>query len=86
VKKVVNCALENDYTTLLIADHGNADFTINNDDTPNTAHSLNPVPCFAINTGYNKIKNGKLADIAPTILQIMKINIPDEMTGEILIK
>ena len=84
--KVVESGLKKDYSFLIIADHGNADFTINNDDTPNTAHSLNTVPCFAINTGYNNIKNGKLSDIAPTILQIMKINIPDEMTGEILIK
>ena len=85
-KKVVEAGLKNDYAFIIIADHGNADFVINPDGTPNTAHSTNMVPCFALNTGMNTIKNGKLGDIAPTILKIMGVETPIEMTGEILIK
>ena len=85
-KQVVEAGLINDYAFLIIADHGNADYVINKDGTSNTAHSTNLVPCFAINTGFNKIENGKLADIAPTILNIMGIKIPIEMTGNSLIK
>ena len=85
-QKVVKAGVKNNYAFIIIADHGNADFSINNDGTPNTAHSKNLVPCFAINTGKNSIKNGKLADIAPTILNIMGIEIPNEMTGNILTK
>jgi len=85
-RQVVEAGLQNDYAFLIIADHGNADFTINPDGSPNTAHSTNPVPCFAINTGLEKIENGKLGDIAPTILKIMEVEVPEEMTGEILIK
>ena len=69
-KKVVEAGLKNDYAFIIIADHGNADFAINTDGTPNTAHSTNPVPCFAINTDFEKIENGRLGDIAPTILSI----------------
>ena len=86
VEKVVKAGLKNDYAFIIIADHGNADFAINIDGTPNTTHTTNPVPCFAINTGFNKIENGKLADIAPTILQIMDVKIPNEMTGNSLIR
>ncbi len=85
-RQVVEAGLQNDYAFLIIADHGNADFAINLDGSPNTAHSTNPVPCFAINTGFEKIENGKLGDIAPTILKIMKVEVPEEMTGERLIK
>ena len=85
-KQVVESGLKNDYAFIIIADHGNADFAINKDGTPNTAHSTNMVPCFALNTGFEKIKKGKLGDIAPTILHIMGVKIPTEMTGEILIK
>ena len=85
-QKVVKAGVKNDYAFIIISDHGNADFSINHDGTPNTAHSKNLVPCFAINTGRNSIKNGKLADIAPTILNIMGIEIPNEMTGNILTK
>ena len=84
-KKVVQAGLKNDYAFIIIADHGNADFAINNDGSPNTAHSTNLVPCFALNTGYKTIKNGKLGDIAPTILKIMGINILEEMTGNVLV-
>jgi len=86
VKKVVEAALANDYTVLLTADHGNADFMINEDGTPNTAHTLNPVPLFLIDKNWSGILNsGKLGDIAPTILSLMNLPVPKEMTGEILI-
>ena len=85
LEKVVNAGIKNDYSILIIADHGNADYAINDDGSPNTAHSTNPVPCILIDNDLKKIKNGKLADIAPTILSIMNIDIPKEMTGEILI-
>ena len=85
-RKVVESGLKNDYAFIIIADHGNADFAINPDGSPNTAHSTNLVPCFAFNTGFEKIENGKLGDIAPTILKIMGVEIPIEMTGQILIK
>ena len=85
-QKVVEAGLKNDYAFIIIADHGNADFAINPDGSPNTAHSTNLVPCFALNTGFKNIENGKLGDIAPTILKIMGVEIPTEMTGEILIK
>ena len=86
VEKVITAALENDYTIFLTADHGNADYEINEDGTPNTAHTLNPVPLFIIDkTWRGNIKPGKLGDIAPTILKMMDINIPVQMTGNILI-
>ena len=86
VEKVVTAGLENGYTSFVTADHGNADYMINEDGTPNTAHTLNPVPFFIIDNEWKgKIKPGKLADIAPTILTIMDIELPNEMTGEILI-
>ncbi len=85
VKKIVTAGLENDYTILLTADHGNSDYMINEDGTPNTAHSLNLVPLFIIDKKWNKkINPGKLGDIAPTILSLMQIPIPKEMTGNIL--
>ncbi len=76
---------KHDYSFLIIADHGNADYVINEDGSPNTAHSTNPVPVILIDKEYNAIKNGKLADIAPTILKIMGIEIPNEMDGEVLV-
>ena len=86
VRDVVHTALENEYTVLLTADHGNADYAVNEDGTPNTAHTKNPVPFFLIDKNFHpEIRNGKLADIAPTILNIMGIEIPKEMNGEILI-
>ncbi len=86
VEKVVTAALANDYTVFLLADHGNADYEINEDGTPNTAHSLNLVPFFVIDNKWKGIlKNGKLGDIAPTILSMMDLPIPKEMTGDILI-
>jgi len=86
VNKVVSAALENDYTVLLTADHGNADYAINEDGTPNTAHTLNLVPLFLIsNHKERKINPGKLGDVAPTILKIMNLPVPKDMTGDILI-
>ena len=85
-QKVVESAIENNYAVLVIADHGNAEYAINKDGTPNTAHTTNLVPCFLINTDFNYIEDGKLGDIAPTILKIMGLNIPKEMTGNTLIK
>ena len=86
VEKVVTAALENDYTVFLTADHGNADYALNEDGTPNTAHSLNLVPLFVIDKDWKgDLKSGKLGDIAPTILTVMGLPIPSEMTGDILI-
>ncbi|HZI52589.1 MAG TPA: 2,3-bisphosphoglycerate-independent phosphoglycerate mutase, partial [Chitinophagaceae bacterium] len=86
VERVVTAALQNGYTIFLTADHGNADYMINADGSPNTAHTLNPVPFFIIDNNWKGIiKPGKLADIAPTILAMMQLPIPKEMTGEILI-
>ena len=86
VARVVTTGLENGYTIFLTADHGNADFMINADGTPNTAHSLNPVPLFIIDENWKgAVKTGKLADIAPTILRMMQLAIPGEMTGNVLI-
>jgi 2,3-bisphosphoglycerate-independent phosphoglycerate mutase len=86
VKQLVNAALENNYTVFLTADHGNADYMLNPDGTPNTAHSMNPVPLFIIDRDWKgEIKPGKLGDLAPTILKVMGIQIPKEMTGNVLI-
>ena len=85
VEKVVTTALANGYTIFLTADHGNADFMINEDGSPNTAHTMNPVPFFIIDNDWNGTLNpGKLGDIAPTMLKLMNIEIPAEMTGGIL--
>ncbi|HVU99014.1 MAG TPA: 2,3-bisphosphoglycerate-independent phosphoglycerate mutase [Puia sp.] len=86
VERVVSAALDNGYTVFLTADHGNADFMINDDGSPNTAHTMNPVPFFIIDKEWKgKLRPGKLGDLAPTILTMMGLPIPAEMTGEILI-
>ncbi len=86
VQQIVTEALKHDYTIFLTADHGNADFLINEDGTPNTAHSLNPVPLFIIDKDWHgPVNSGKLGDIAPTILTMMALPIPADMTGNILI-
>ena len=86
VKEVVEAALESGYTIFLTADHGNADYMRNEDGSPNTAHTLNPVPLFIIDKEWTgNVHAGKLGDIAPTILHFMKVPIPIEMTGDILV-
>jgi 2,3-bisphosphoglycerate-independent phosphoglycerate mutase len=84
---VTEAAMENGYATIVIADHGNSDFMINEDGSPNTAHTTNLVPCILVDPGFDgTIKDGKLGDLAPTILKIMDVEIPKEMTGNILIE
>lgn len=86
VERVVTAALQHDYAILLTADHGNADFMLNEDGSPNTQHSTNLVPLFVISNSWKgEVKPGKLGDIAPTVLSIMGLPIPKEMTGEVLI-
>lgn len=86
VNRTVEAAKAADYEVIIIADHGNADNAINTDGTPNTAHSLNPVPCVYVTERKDaKVEDGKLADVAPTILDIMGIKQPAEMTGHSLI-
>ena len=86
VRDVIEAAKANDYEAIIIADHGNADHAINDDGTPNTAHSLNPVPfIYVTNNNSATVKDGRLADVAPSILHIMGLEQPDDMTGECLI-
>lgn len=83
---VTEAALKNGYATIIIADHGNADIMINEDGTPNTAHTTNLVPCILVDDTYKgSLKNGKLGDLAPTILKLMGIAQPSEMTGNVLL-
>jgi len=82
---VANAAKNKGYDILIIADHGNADKALNEDGSPNTAHSLNPVPSILITDDYKAIKEGILADVAPTLLKIMGVEIPKEMTGKVLV-
>lgn len=85
VKDVVETALNNGYTTLLIADHGNCETMINADGTPNTAHTTNPVPVILIDNELKEIKDGVLGDIAPTILKLMNVPQPKAMTRHPLV-
>jgi 2,3-bisphosphoglycerate-independent phosphoglycerate mutase len=82
---VIKAARENGYDVLIISDHGNADKALNEDGTPNTAHSLNPVPVILVSDDYKNINEGILADVAPTLLTIMGIEIPKDMTGKVLV-
>lgn len=83
---VTETARKNGYATIIIADHGNADVMINDDGTPNTAHTTNLVPCILVDDDYKGgLKDGKLGDLAPTILKLMGIPIPKEMNGQVLI-
>jgi 2,3-bisphosphoglycerate-independent phosphoglycerate mutase len=84
LSSVVESAKKNGYIALVIADHGNADNAINPDGSPNTEHSLNPVPCILVSDNIRTVKNGILADVAPTILSLMGLGIPTKMTGKIL--
>jgi 2,3-bisphosphoglycerate-independent phosphoglycerate mutase len=85
-QQVTEAALKNGYATIIIADHGNADIMINEDGSPNTAHTTNLVPCILVDDSYNgKLKDGKLGDLAPTILKLMGIPQPPQMTGNVLL-
>lgn len=83
-RAVAETAKENGYTVIIIADHGNSDYMINEDGTPNTAHTTNLVPCIVMDEQLT-VKDGKLGDLAPTILKIMEVAIPKEMTGDVLV-
>ena len=89
LSRIVPLALEKGYACIIIADHGNSDFMINEDGTPNTAHTKNPVPCILVSPylkGNESLSNGRLADIAPTLLSLMGIQKGDEMTGQNLVR
>lgn len=84
--EVLDAALANDYTTIVIADHGNSDIMVNADGSPNTAHTTNLVPCILVDKEMRPaLKDGKLGDLAPTILKLMGVSIPPEMTGDLLV-
>ena len=82
---MVEAGRNNGYSFIIIADHGNADMAVNADGSPNTAHTTNPVPCILIDDHYKAIAHGKLGDIAPNILKMMEVEIPAEMTGDVLV-
>jgi len=86
VKETVEAARAKGYDVIITADHGNADFAVNTDGSPNTAHTTNPVPCWLISYEFKSIKPGRLADLAPTILYMMGLEIPKEMEGQVLAK
>jgi 2,3-bisphosphoglycerate-independent phosphoglycerate mutase len=87
LKDTIEAAKANGYESIIIADHGNADYAQNDDGSPNTAHSLNPVPFVFVSDNKDaKVENGKLADVAPSILHILGLTQPTEMTGRNLIK
>jgi 2,3-bisphosphoglycerate-independent phosphoglycerate mutase len=85
VKEVVEAALDNNYTTIIIADHGNCETMINPDGSPNTAHTTNPVPIILVDKHLKNIQNGVLGDLAPTILELIGIEKPEVMTGKSLL-
>jgi len=85
LKAVVETGIGNGYSFIIIADHGNADYMINSDGSPNTAHTTNLVPCILIDEDFKSVKNGKLGDIAPTVLKILGVAIPADMSGNVLV-
>jgi 2,3-bisphosphoglycerate-independent phosphoglycerate mutase len=85
VKETIESALKNNYTTLLIADHGNCETMINPDGSPHTAHTTNPVPIILVDNNLKQIKDGVLGDLAPTILKLMGIKKPKVMTQDSLV-
>ena len=86
LKQTVEAARQMGYQVIITADHGNADFAINPDGSPNTAHTTNPVPCWLVADGYSRINPGRLADLAPTVLSMMEIEIPAAITGKVLVE
>jgi len=84
-RAVVEAGIANGYSFIIIADHGNADYMINDDGSPNTAHTTNLVPCIVIDDNVTSVKDGKLGDIAPTVLKILGVKIPEKMTGHVLV-
>jgi len=89
LSQIIPLALEHNYACIIIADHGNSDYMINEDGTPNTAHTKNPVPCILVSkhlNGHEKLRNGRLADVAPTLLALMGVVKGKEMTGENLVE
>jgi 2,3-bisphosphoglycerate-independent phosphoglycerate mutase len=84
LKQVVETGLTCGYSFIIIADHGNADYAVNEDGTPNTAHTTNPVPVWIIDDNVSQVKSGKLADVAPTVLKMLGVEQPEEMTGKAL--
>jgi 2,3-bisphosphoglycerate-independent phosphoglycerate mutase len=84
-RDVVEAGIANGYSFIIIADHGNADYMVNDDGSPNTAHTTNLVPCIVIDKDIKQVKDGKLGDIAPTILKILGVKIPEKMTGNVLV-
>ncbi len=85
LQRIVETGFQKGYSFIIIADHGNADHAINADGSPNTQHSTNPVPCILVDKDVTKVSDGKLADIAPTVLKLMGIQQPIEMTGKTLV-
>ena len=85
LQEVIDAAKAREYSIIVIADHGNADHMVNEDGTPNTAHTTNPVPCILVDSTIQHIHNGRLCDLAPTILKLMELPIPQEMSGLVLI-
>ncbi|WP_432715252.1 2,3-bisphosphoglycerate-independent phosphoglycerate mutase [Sphingobacterium faecium] len=85
-KQVVEKGLQYGYSFIIIADHGNSEFMLNADGSVNTAHTTNLVPCILIDKDYKKVKDGKLGDIAPTILKLLKVEIPLQMDGQVLVE
>jgi 2,3-bisphosphoglycerate-independent phosphoglycerate mutase len=85
LKRLAELATELGYSLIVIADHGNADCAINEDGSPNTAHTTNPVPIWIMDKDVTQINDGKLADVAPTVLALMGIEKPQSMTGVSLI-
>lgn len=87
LKRLIEVGLQHDYQAIVIADHGNSDYMINDDGSPNTAHTMNPVPCFYIasDTDGVRLKDGKLGDVAPTILYMLGMKQPEEMEGTVLL-
>lgn len=84
-QRVVETGLAHGYSFIILADHGNSEFMVNEDGSPNTAHTTNLVPCILIDPTYKHIKDGKLGDVAPTVLRLLGLNIPAEMTGNVLV-